>query len=76
MTGVQTCALPIYFLRNAERPVTRMQIAEHVWDVQFDTDSNVIDVYINMLRKKIDSPFNKKLIHTIVGTGYVLRENS
>jgi len=67
-------ALLEYLLRNAERPVTRVQIAEHVWDVNFDTESNVIDVYINLLRKKIDSPFGKKLIHTVVGTGYVLRE--
>ncbi len=64
-----------YLMRNIERPVTRVQIAEHVWDVHFDTESNVIDVYINLLRKKIDSPFSKKLIHTVVGTGYVLREN-
>jgi DNA-binding response OmpR family regulator len=65
-----------YLLRNADRPLTRMQIAEHVWDVNFDSDSNVIDVYINLLRKKVDAPFDKKLIHTLVGTGYVLRENS
>jgi DNA-binding response OmpR family regulator len=64
-----------YFLRNPERILSRMQIAEHVWDVNFDSDSNVIDVYINMLRKKVDSPFGKKLIHTVVGAGYVLREN-
>jgi two-component system, OmpR family, copper resistance phosphate regulon response regulator CusR len=64
-----------YLLRNVERPLTRAQIAEHVWDVNFDTDSNVIDVYINLLRKKVDSPFSKKLIHTVVGTGYVLTEN-
>lgn len=69
-------ALLEYLLRNADRPVSRSQIAEHVWDVNFDSDSNVIDVYINLLRKKIDTPFGKKLIHTLVGTGYVLRENS
>jgi two-component system copper resistance phosphate regulon response regulator CusR len=67
-------ALLEYFMRNANRPVTRVQIAEHVWDVHFDTESNVIDVYINHLRKKIDiAPF-KKLIHTIVGYGYVLKQ--
>jgi two-component system copper resistance phosphate regulon response regulator CusR len=64
-----------YFLRNIERPVSRAQIAEHVWDVQFDTESNVIDVYVNLLRKKVDHPFPIKLIHTLVGTGYVLKEN-
>jgi DNA-binding response OmpR family regulator len=69
-------ALLEYLLRNADRPLSRVQIAEHVWDVNFDSESNVIDVYINLLRKKVDAPFGKKLIHTLVGTGYVLRENS
>ncbi len=64
-----------YFLRNPERPLGRVQIAEHVWDVHFDTESNVIDVYVNLLRKKIDAPFAKKLIHTVVGVGYVLKQN-
>lgn len=63
-----------FFLRNPNRPLTRTEISEHVWDVHFDTDSNVIDVYVNMLRKKIDQPFGKKLIHTMVGYGYVLKE--
>lgn len=68
-------ALLEYFLRNPERPLTRTAIAEHVWDVNFDTESNVIDVYINLLRKKVDAAlFNKKLIHTVVGVGYVLKE--
>jgi DNA-binding response OmpR family regulator len=64
-----------YLMRNAERPLGRVSIAEHVWDIHFDSESNVIDVYINMLRKKIDAPFSKKLIHTVVGVGYVLKEN-
>ncbi|HEY8270830.1 MAG TPA: response regulator transcription factor [Pseudobdellovibrionaceae bacterium] len=68
-------ALLEYLLRNVERPLGRVSIAEHVWDIHFDSESNVIDVYINMLRKKIDAPFNKKLIHTVVGVGYVLKEN-
>lgn len=63
-----------YFLRNPERPLGRVSIAEHVWDIDFDSESNVIDVYVNLLRKKIDSPYNKKLIHTVVGIGYVLKE--
>lgn len=67
-------ALLEYLLRNPERPLGRISIAEHVWDIQFDSDSNVIDVYINLLRKKIDQPFPKKLIHTVVGVGYVLKE--
>lgn len=68
-------ALLEYFMRNPERPLGRVSIAEHVWDIHFDSESNVIDVYINLLRKKIDAPFAKKLIHTVVGTGYVLKEN-
>ena len=64
-----------YFLRNPERPLGRTSIAEHVWDISFDSESNVIDVYVNLLRKKIDSGFNKKLIQTVVGVGYVLKEN-
>jgi two-component system, OmpR family, copper resistance phosphate regulon response regulator CusR len=63
-----------YLLRNAEQPLTRTFIAEQVWNLKFDNDSNVIDVYINLLRKKIDLPSDRKLIHTVVGTGYVLRE--
>lgn len=63
-----------YFMRHPNRPLTRVEISEHVWDVNFDTNTNVIDVYINMLRKKIDSPFPKKLIHTMVGYGYILKE--
>lgn len=68
-------ALLEYFMRNPERPLGRVSIAEHVWDIHFDSESNVIDVYINMLRKKIDAPFTKKLLHTVIGTGYVLKEN-
>lgn len=68
-------ALLEYFVRNAERPLGRVSIAEHVWDIHFDSESNVIDVYINLLRKKIDAPFSKKLIHTVVGTGYVLKDS-
>jgi two-component system, OmpR family, copper resistance phosphate regulon response regulator CusR len=63
-----------YFMRNPERPLGRVSIAEHVWDVHFDSESNVIDVYVNLLRKKIDAPFSKKLIQTVVGVGYVLKE--
>ena len=64
-----------YFMRNPERPLGRVSIAEHVWDIDFDSESNVIDVYVNLLRKKIDTPFDKKLIHTVVGVGYVLKES-
>jgi DNA-binding response OmpR family regulator len=64
-----------YFMRNPNRPLSRTSIAEHVWDVHFDSDSNVIDVYINLLRKKVDSPFKQRLIHTVIGVGYVLRQD-
>lgn len=68
-------ALLEFFLRNPNRPLSRTSIAEHVWDVHFDSDSNVIDVYVNMLRKKLSGKEEKRLIHTIVGVGYVLRED-
>lgn len=67
-------ALLEYLMRNAGSIVTRTMISEHVWDIDFDTFSNVIDVYINYLRNKIDSGFEKKLIHTVRGRGYVLKE--
>ena len=69
-------ALLEYFMRNPERPLSRTMITEHVWDIHFDPESNVIDVYVNLLRKKIDSPFEKKLIHTVVSVGYVLKESN
>lgn len=67
-------ALLEYFLRNPDRVLSRAAISEHVWDARFDSQSNVIDVYVNMLRKKVDHPFSKRLIQTVVGAGYVLRE--
>lgn len=67
-------ALLEYFLRHPERPLGRAQISEHVWDVSFDTESNVIDVFVNLLRKKIDHGFSTRLIHTVVGVGYQLAE--
>jgi two-component system, OmpR family, copper resistance phosphate regulon response regulator CusR len=63
-----------YLLRNRGRVISRVDIAEKIWDIKFDTGTNVIDVYINFLRKKIDKDFEPKLIHTIVGMGYVLKE--
>ncbi|MBW1851711.1 MAG: response regulator transcription factor [Deltaproteobacteria bacterium] len=62
-----------YFMRNPGRVLTRTMITEHVWDYNFDTDTNVIDVYVNYLRKKIDAGRMPKLIHTIRGVGYVMR---
>jgi heavy metal response regulator len=63
-----------YLMRNEGSIVTRTMISEHVWDIDFDTFTNVIDVYINYLRNKIDSGFKKKLIHTVRGRGYILKE--
>lgn len=67
-------ALLEYFMRNPNRILTRTLITEHVWDYHFDPETNVIDVYVNYLRKKIDQGFEKKLIHTIRGSGYMMRD--
>jgi two-component system copper resistance phosphate regulon response regulator CusR len=66
-------ALLEYLLRNAGRVLSRAMISEHVWNYDFDTETNVIDVYVNYLRRKIDSGRDKKLIHTVRGSGYVLK---
>ena len=65
-------ALLEFLMRHLDKVVDRNSIARQVWGTDFDPDSNVIDVYINHLRKKIDSPFNRKLLKTVVGQGYVL----
>jgi DNA-binding response OmpR family regulator len=61
-----------YLMRNAGRKVTRSMIIEHVWNLTFDTTTNVVDVYINYLRRKIDDGHSAKLIHTVRGVGYEL----
>ena len=61
-------------MRNKGRVVSRVDIAEQVWDIRFDTGTNVIDVYINFLRKKVDKDYTPKLIHTVVGMGYIFKE--
>jgi heavy metal response regulator len=66
-------ALLDYLMRNPGRVLTRTMIAEHVWDYSFDTSTNVIDVYVNYLRKKIDADREPKLLHTVRGVGYMLR---
>jgi two-component system copper resistance phosphate regulon response regulator CusR len=63
-----------YFLRNKGKVISRDDIAEKVWDINFDTGTNVIDVYVNFLRKKIDKDYSVKLIHTVIGMGYVLKD--
>ena len=66
-------ALLEYFMRNPDKVLTRTMISEHVWDYHFDSLTNVIDVYVNYLRKKIDKDFEPKLIHTIRGVGYIMK---
>jgi heavy metal response regulator len=67
-------ALLEYFLHNKGRVLTRSLISENIWGYQFDTETNVVDVYVNYLRSKIDHGYDKKLIHTIRGVGYMLKE--
>jgi two-component system, OmpR family, copper resistance phosphate regulon response regulator CusR len=62
-----------YLMRNRERVLSRSQISENVWDIHFDTGTNVVDVYMNLLRKKVDKDFDTKLIQTRIGHGYVLQ---
>jgi len=66
-------ALLEYFMRNPDKVLTRAMISEHVWDYHFDSLTNVIDVYVNYLRKKIDRDYEPKLIHTIRGVGYMMK---
>ena len=61
------------FLRNPNRLLSRQYIAENAWDISFDTGTNVIDVYVNFLRNKIEKGFSRKLIHTKIGMGYILK---
>ncbi len=63
-----------YLMLNKGKTISRVDISERVWSLNFDSNTNVIDVYISYLRKKIDKDFSPKLLHTIVGMGYVLRE--
>ncbi|MGI6322798.1 MAG: response regulator [Bacteroidales bacterium] len=63
-----------YFMRNRNRVLSRNDIAENVWDINYETDTNVVDVYVNFLRKKIDKDFENKLIHTRIGLGYSFGE--
>ena len=65
-----------YLLRNKNRVVSRADIAINVWDIDFDTNTNVIDVYISYLRNKVDKAFPQKLIQTQVGMGYMLKEKT
>jgi DNA-binding response OmpR family regulator len=67
-------ALLEFLMRHSDRPLTKSLIIEHVWDIHFDSISNVVEVHINSLRNKVDRGFTPALIHTIRGVGYVLTE--
>ena len=68
-------ALLEYLMRNADRVVSKTMILSHVWEYSFDPQTNVVDVLVSRLREKIDRPFEKKLLHTVRGVGYVLRRS-
>jgi DNA-binding response OmpR family regulator len=68
-------ALLEFLMRNSDRPVTRSLIIEHVWNIHFDSVSNVVEVHVNALRNKIDRGFDRPLIHTIRGVGYILTDH-
>ncbi len=67
-------ALLEYFMKNENKALSRTVISEHIWGYNFDTGTNIIDVYVNHLRNKIDGTFEKKLFHTVRGVGYVMKE--
>ena len=66
--------LLLFLMQRKGKVTSRSEILDHVWDVSFDTETNLVDVYINMLRKKVDKPYGTKLIQTVTGMGYVLRD--
>jgi DNA-binding response OmpR family regulator len=64
-----------YLVMNKDKVISRFELTEKVWDINFDTGTNVVDVYINFLRKKMDTGFKSKLIHTKIGLGYIMKED-
>jgi DNA-binding response OmpR family regulator len=69
-------ALLEFLMRNSDRPVTRSMIIEHVWDIHFDSVSNVVEVHVNSLRNKIDRGFGRQLLQTVRGVGYILTDGN
>ena len=67
-------ALLEFFMRNRGRVLSRVDISEKVWEITYDTGTNVVEVYVNILRKKIDRDFEPKLIHTRIGLGYIFTD--
>lgn len=72
MLTVREFKLLYYFMTNTNTLLSRFQILENVWDIRFDTNTNIVDVYVNYLRNKIDKIYPNKLIHTVVGMGYIM----
>ena len=72
---VKEFALLEYFLRNKDRVIPRAELSKNVWNVDFDTGTNMVEVYVNYLRKKMDRDFDTKLIHTYIGMGYALKNH-
>ncbi len=72
---VKEFALLEYFLRNKERVISRAELSKNVWNMDFDTGTNMVEVYVNYLRKKMDREFDTKLIHTYIGMGYALKDS-
>jgi two-component system copper resistance phosphate regulon response regulator CusR len=72
---VKEFALLEYFLRNQDRVIPRAELSKNVWNVDFDTGTNMVEVYVNYLRKKMDRDFDTKLIHTYIGMGYALKNH-
>ena len=64
-----------YFMRNAGRILSRPMLVQHVWGLDFDPESNIVDVYVGYLRRKVDGPHERKLFHTVRGAGYVLKDD-
>jgi DNA-binding response OmpR family regulator len=73
LTGKE-CALLEYMIKNKGKVISRSDLAKHVWNIDFDTGTNMVEVYVNYLRNKIDKGFEKKLIHTQFGIGYILKD--
>ncbi|WP_413666072.1 response regulator transcription factor [Mucilaginibacter sp. Mucisp86] len=65
-----------FLAKNKNHMLSRIEILEHVWNIDFNMGTNVVDVYINYLRKKVDKDFDNKLIHTVIGMGYILKNNA
>ena len=63
-----------YFMQNPNRVLSRRTLLENVWDMNFDTNTNVVDVYVNYIRNKIQPEGTDKLLHTVIGLGYILKE--